>query len=171
MNTCISNGFLQLVCRATRIQNDHFSLIDHILTNTHERALVTGTIVSDISDHFINFVQLDHCKTRTKPKVVSKRSFTNENVTNFKNALSNLNWHETLLHNDVDAAFNSFWTLFSELYQLHFPIIRMKFNSNIHKINDYMSTGLLISRKTKIELHKKAMVDKTVESFQKYKKN
>ena len=102
LNMCISNGFLQFVCKATRIQSSHYSLIDHILANTHDRLLVTGTIVSDLSDHFINFVQLDHCKPRVRARVVSKRNFTNENVLNFKNALANLNWHDTVTQNNVN---------------------------------------------------------------------
>jgi exonuclease III len=35
MDVNISNGFLQLITKATRIQGSHYSLIDHILTNTN----------------------------------------------------------------------------------------------------------------------------------------
>jgi len=35
MDVNLSNDFVQLICRATRIQDIHFSLIDHILTNTN----------------------------------------------------------------------------------------------------------------------------------------
>ena len=170
LSTCISNGYLQLTCRATRIQGDHFSLIDHILTNTHDRKLINGTIVSDISDHFINFVQLDHQKSKVKARVVTKRNFTSENIQNFKNTLANINWHETLSSNSVDVAFESFWGVFSDLYQLHFPLTRKKFNKNCHRINDYMTAGLLISRKTKLELLKAAAGNRSGEAFQRYKR-
>jgi len=33
-DTILSNGYLQTITKATRIQNKHFSLIDHILTNS-----------------------------------------------------------------------------------------------------------------------------------------
>jgi len=170
MNYCISNGFLQLTCKATRIQGSHYSLIDHILTNTNQPSYVTGTILSDISDHFINFLQLPLSKPKVKPKVVFKRSFNQHNVTNFKNALRNLNWLDTLNKTDVDTAFGCFWETFSDLYNLHFPLVKFKFNSNIHKINNYMTAGLLISRQTKLELCKKAAKERSQEATQKYRK-
>jgi exonuclease III len=52
MNGLLGSGFIQLVCKATRIQNQHYSLIDHILTNTNQQNYVCGTLLSDISDHF-----------------------------------------------------------------------------------------------------------------------
>jgi hypothetical protein len=35
LDTCITNGFLQLISKATRIQNNRNSLIDHMLTNSN----------------------------------------------------------------------------------------------------------------------------------------
>jgi hypothetical protein len=92
MDVNLSNGFTQLICKATRIQGAHFSLIDHIWTNTNLPNYQTGTIVSDLSDHFINFIELPQEKLLKKPKSELKRKFTVENMTNFKEALANLNW-------------------------------------------------------------------------------
>ena len=104
MNVNISNGFIQLNYKATRIQGTHFSLFDHMLTNTNLPNYCTGTIVLDISDHFFNFIQMPLTKSKQKPKIVSNRNFSAEKVLNFKNSLS-LNWQETLNSNDVDVAF------------------------------------------------------------------
>ncbi len=48
------------------------------------------------------------------------------------------------------------------MFELHFPLTKTKFNRNIHKINEFMTAGLLISRKTKITLHKKAIINPTL---------
>ena len=169
MNINISNGFLQLICKATRIQGQHFSLIDHILTNSNLPNYNAGTIISDISDHYFNFLQLPLTKSKQKPISISKRNFSTENVTNFKNALGGLGWNNVLTANDVDEAFEAFWNDFSTIYDLHFPIINVKFNRNHHKINDYMTAGLLISRKKKLELCKKAAKNRNAESLLAYK--
>jgi len=58
MDLSLGNGFVQLICRATRIQGQQFSLIDHIFANSNKPMYHTGTILSDLSDHFINFIQL-----------------------------------------------------------------------------------------------------------------
>ena len=84
--------------------------------------------------------------------------------------MANLNWHDTVTQNNVNRAFENFWTVFSDLYQLHFPVVKTKFNSNIHRINDYMTTGLLVSRKRKLELCKIAAKERTVLATQNYRK-
>ena len=51
---------------------------------------------------------------------------------------------------------------------------RSKFNKNIHKINNYMTQGLLISRTTKLELCKKAAKERSqlaIEQYKKYRKS
>ena len=90
-------------------------------------------------------------------------------MTNFKNALGGLGWNNVLTANDVDEAFEAFWNDFSTIYDLHFPIINVKFNRNHHKINDYMTAGLLISRKKKLELCKRAAKNRNAESLLAYK--
>ena len=170
MNVNISNGFLQIVCKATRIQGNHFSLIDHILTNTNLVTYDVGTLLSDISDHLINFICLPDEKSKQKPKEIFKRIFNSENVQRFKGSLANLNWLDTLSKNDVNEAFDSFWTVFNDLYKLNFPQVKVKFNRNIHKINQYMTNGLIISRAKKLELYKKFLKERNIEASNKYKK-
>jgi len=170
LDTCISNGFLQLVTRATRIQGNHSSLIDHILTNASYSNNKVGTILSDLSDHFINFIQMPFTKPKTKTKIVNKRCFSQQNVQNFKDSLSALNWMDKMIDKtEVDAAFDCFWKEYSDLFNLHFPVTKFKFNKNVHKVNSYMTSGLLISRKRKLELCKKASKNRTDESFQEYR--
>ena len=53
LETIFTNGFLQKIGKATRVQWNTFSLIDHILTKTEANVELSGTIISDISDHFI----------------------------------------------------------------------------------------------------------------------
>jgi hypothetical protein len=46
---------------------------------------------------------------------------------------------------------------------------KAKFNKNVHKINNYMTSGLLISRSTKIKLHKVAVKERTQQSMTHYR--
>jgi len=169
MDVNISNGFLQLISRATRIQGNHVSLIDHILSNSRNDTYTSGTIVHDLSDHFINYMQLPNSKQKTKIKPTFRRNFSSNNVQNFKTSLSGSNWQPIYDSNDVDVSFDLFWKIFNELYELNFPLKKFKFNKNIHKINDYLTSGLLISRKNKMELCKKAAKERTIEALNTYK--
>jgi len=169
MDVNLSNGFLQLITRATRIQGRHFSLIDHILSNNVRNGYSAGTILHDLSDHFINYMQLPVSNHKSKPKPLFKRNFSAANILNFKASLSGSNWNPVLVDNDVNSSFDTFWSIFIELYELHFPLVKFKFNKNIHKINNYLTAGLLISRKTKLELCKKAALERTPESLTNYR--
>ena len=42
--------------KPTRVHNNTATLIDNILTNNMQNKITSGNIISDISDHFLNFV-------------------------------------------------------------------------------------------------------------------
>jgi hypothetical protein len=64
----------------------------------------------------------------------------------FRTLLRGTNWNPVFGSADVDDAFAIFWTEFKLLYELCFPLTATKFNRNIHRINGFMTAGLLISK-------------------------
>jgi Reverse transcriptase (RNA-dependent DNA polymerase) len=90
------------------------------------------------------------------------------NMTSFRNNLSLLSWNNVLTCNNVDEAYDNFWTDFKTLCDLHFPLRKQKFNKNLHKKNKFMTNGLLISRQTKNELFKQSCKNRCPESKQCY---
>ena len=169
LNIIHLNGFLQLTRKATRIQNNSYSLIDHILVKNEPENLLSGTIVSDLSDHFINFISLGNSNNFT-PLCNHRyeRVFSQQNKSNFLNTLNNMSWRNVLSQKDVDPAFDEFWDVFSPLYDIHFPLTKIKFNRNMHKINNFMTTGLIVSRAKKAALHKIYLKDLSADSKHAY---
>jgi len=169
LNIIHLNGFLQLTRKATRIQNNSYSLIDHILVKNEPENLLSGTIVSDLSDHFINFISLGNSNNST-PLCNHRyeRVFSQQNKSNFLNTLNNMSWRNVLSQKDVDPAFDEFWDVFSPLYDIHFPLTKIKFNRNMHKINNFMTTGLIVSRAKKAALHKIYLKDLSADSKHAY---
>jgi hypothetical protein len=169
LDTAITNGFIQLISKATRIQNNKASLIDHILTNSNLPSYTAGTIIDDISDHFCNFLQLGKIKAKkhcTKESI--KRLINTENTNSLKNALINTDWAHVFADNDANSSFNKFWESFQNLYNTHFPLTRVKFNKNKHRINAFMTEELLNTRLTKLNLQKIALKNKTQEDKDRY---
>ena len=80
-----------------------------------------------------------------------------------------IEWNDVQASNDVDVAYGNFWNSFKTLYDLIFPPIKKKFNKNFHKINAYMTQGLLISRRSKISLLKKSVNEPSESNIQNYK--
>ncbi len=56
LNIILEKSFLQGISKATRIQNNSKSLIDHILFNSNNTDFLSDTIVSDLSGHFFTFI-------------------------------------------------------------------------------------------------------------------
>ena len=149
----LSHGFLNTITKATRIDGESFSLIDHIFTNKIDRS-ESGVILSDITDHFLTFISIGPKLRLQKTEPNTFRDFSNINMDRFKMALANLNWHEVYICNDVNSAHSTFWGIFSMLFELYFPCKVSKKNRRTQKMNGFMTAGLLISRIRKFELHK-----------------
>ena len=163
-DTILNNGYLQTITKATRIQDEHFSLIDHILSNTPSTNTQSGILVSDISDHFFTFTLPEYQKKREAPTSYTTRNFSDTNIENFRLALRNLTWDTTLGSNSVDESYTCFWADFKPIYDTHFPKITRKTNKNKQKICNFLTPELLAARRTKLELHKLYLATPTPEN-------
>jgi len=72
-------------------------------------------------------------------------------------------------HNDIDLAYGEFWSIYNSLYEANFPLKKIRFNKNRHKINNFMTAGLLVSRQTKNTLHKLSVADPSLPNINKCK--
>jgi hypothetical protein len=165
-----SNGFVQTILKSTRIHADSHSLIDHISTNIDFTSINTGVIVNDLSDHFINFLQLPFSKLpKTKTSSKPTCDFSLINYQRFETTLAQMSWNDVINKEDVNASFDTFWTTFKDLFDLHFPLTTRSFNRNIHKINPFMTSGLLTSRTTKNSLYLKSIAHPSATNVSAYK--
>ncbi len=169
LNLLHSYGFLQLIHKATRINGDQFSLIDHICSKNETISLNTGVIVNDISDHFTTYICLNSTVPKITQKIITSRNFSSDNVTLFRDALNQITWENVKIQSDVNVAFDEFWNTFNSLFDIYFPLTSKKFNRNIHKINPYLTKGLLTSRVTKNMLHKKSITEPSPSNSSKFK--
>jgi hypothetical protein len=167
LNNIIGNGFIPINLKATRVQNQSISLIDQIVTNEPDKCCNSGSIIDDLSDHWITFVQLNFCKKKCKNEQQKSRLIKNANLEQFHESLSNLQWNDVTLSDNVDDCYKLFWDPFKSLYDLHFPLVTKRFNCNFHKINAFMT--LIVSRRTKISLLKTSLTDPSNENKLKYK--
>ncbi len=169
LNSILTNGFLQIQSKASRIDGNSRTLLDHIITNLPNNSFKTGILISDISDHFPTFMFNGKNQKPPVQPVSFSRNFSANNLNNFKRLLSQQDWSHVYETNDVDPSYDNFWAIYNRLYNDSFPLTRVKFNKNIHKKNNFMTLGLLNSRKTKLNLHKASIESPTVLNIQLYK--
>ena len=99
----LSNGFINMITKSTRLQNLIFSLIDQMMGN------FSWVLVSDISDHCITFLILKSENRTSTPKTFTYRDFSQKNINLFKKNLTNINWDSFYCLTVADVAFKSFW--------------------------------------------------------------
>ena len=86
------------------------TLIDHIYHQSRNSTIqiLSGNLITDISDHFANFIIL-HSKNKNraadKPMV---RIFSDKNKATFQNLLSAINWENELSDKNANEAITIF---------------------------------------------------------------
>jgi hypothetical protein len=149
-NCILEKGFLQIISKATRMQNESNTLIDHVLTNSKGLDICSGTLISDVSDHFFTFVLPRTGQTnKQNHRTLLTRDFSNQNMLEFRTALGDTDWTNVSNKLTVDEAYEEFWNIYKETYNTKFPLKRVKLNKNIHKIQNFMTKGLMVSRNRK----------------------
>ena len=147
-------GLLQVVTKPTRCTLHSATLIDHIITNAGSCKYETVIIISQLSDHFLILHFLAHDKIKQKNRSLSKRALSDTNICNFNDSLISMNWTNVTSSADTQSAFDTFSDEFYSLYDTHIPLVTVKFNKNFHKIDPWITKGLLTSRRQKIKLEK-----------------
>lgn len=151
------------------MQNNHFSLIDHVLTNSPSTNTSTGVQISDISDHFFTITIPSFTKQACIPNTRTARNFSKGNIENFKLALRSHNWQATYACTPASSSFDTFWQDFEQHFNQHLPNCTIKSNKNRNK---YLFTPeLLESRKTKLQLHKLSLSNPTPENIHNYERH
>ena len=130
----------------------------------------TCILISRLSDNFpiVTFIPYD--KIPHSPLYSITRDFSEHNITRFKNNLSNISWNETYASNETQESYDNFSKTFLDLYDIFFPATKKKFNRNMHKVEKWFTTGLLISRQRKNLLAKNAFKNPSTENCEFYKK-
>ena len=169
MENSFSNGFLELISLPTRVTEATATLIDHVYTNSNKTNFDSSIILSDISDHFPILTILDGKRMNKKSSFVYIRSFNDENLDAFKNELQNINWDQLYAENDVQRAYEIFHEIFNTAYERHFPLKKIKRRNSKYFSEDFMTKGLITSRKKKFALTDKKIKQPTEANINRYK--
>jgi hypothetical protein len=164
-----SFGFLQVIPKPTKVTDNSATLIDHVLTNTYCKTYESMALCSHVSDHFPILHFLACPSAATLPKFFEYRDFSENAIIKFKDSIQRFNWTHVTGTECAQTAYNNFSATFSHLYNTYFPILKKKFNKNFHKIEPWMTTGLLVSRRQNILLGKLHLQSRTPANLQRFK--
>ena len=91
--------------------------------------------------------------SKPKPETVSFRNLSNDSLINLSKALNGTDF-DYLNELNANECYKEFHSKFSELFNLFCPFREYKFDPLKTRLDPWMTKGLLVSRATKIELHK-----------------
>ena len=150
-----SYNFAQIITQPTRITDHSNTIIDHLLTNITDYYIESGTIQSDITDHFPIFGIVNNFEHVFKTDTsFFKYNFNSYNPEAFLADLDNLNWHTVYDCMDANQAYVAFYDTFYDIASKHLPIKLSRYKSkNIRK--PWLSKGIMISIRKKHKLFAK----------------
>ena len=87
----------------------------------------TGIFKTDITDHYSIFCITDLYNIYTnKSNILTKRAFSNKNISKFKKCLNNFSWTD-ILGGNFETTYTSFHMQFRQIFKTSFPKKLLKF--------------------------------------------
>lgn len=150
----ISFNLIPRVTLPTRITNSSATLIDHVFSNIHQEKSLAGTLLTDITDHLSNFMCFDISVPRAcHPKYISYRIINERTLSKLNEALEQETWVNVFNSNNASTAYEHFLETYLEHVNQHLPVKQTRFKKHKHKIQTWMTQGLLKSRQKKEQLY------------------
>ena len=171
LNLTFEYGLVPVISKSTPVKRNTATAIDHIIANTLlQRAINTGVIKLDISDHFPIFLIAEKERRMTpEGKVqITKRLINIETKEKFKNALQEMKWDDVISSKQTDSAYKAFLNKFTFLYDKTFEKFVVTVKSKTLK-NPWITKGILKSSKTEQRLYDKFLKSKIYEHEISYK--
>ena len=173
-----SHGFRPLILNPTRVNSKSATLIDNFFVNDLSCSSNGGNITHAISDHFLQFVQLDifdnsEHKNKTNKYARNWRMF---NQNEFTEELLKINWDDIYDPNtNTNQKFKSFFDKIEKLLDEMAPIQKLTKKEVGLSTRPWITFGILASMKQRDKLYKEYTIEKSPlkknEIFESYKKH
>ena len=148
LHSLYTNFLLPYISTPSHVATHSRTLIDNFFPNNIEGGLISGNIISTISDHYAQFLLMKNMKIKQKETTdIYRHDFENFNEVQFKSELRNINWKSVLGINkkDVDFSFSKFFETFNSLLQKHAPIKKLSNKDKKTMKKPWITKGILKS--------------------------
>ena len=112
LNLMISHYLLPHILHPTRVTDHSATIIDNIFSNNCEMDTVSGNLLSQISDHFPQFLIINNITVDYRTCSLFQYDYSKFNESSFINDFNELTWNEMDDENiDINHKFNSFYVV------------------------------------------------------------
>lgn len=167
VDSLYAHGFTPVISLPTRVFGQSSSLIDHIYTNKFEAHVLSGVVITDISDHYaVFYIDQSRCKPQNKLESF-RRSYSNRNVSNFINILECMSFDAVTRENDCQKAYDIFQCKVEYAHNVSFPLQKLTKKQN--RYSPWITPAIIHSCKTKHKLYNKIRKSPTEQAIKHYK--
>ena len=140
--------------KPTRVHRNSATFIDNIFTNKVEENIISGNLISDVSDHFAQFCISQSPISKEKPARLLSRDFSYFTERNFINDLLLINWDHSVPDNEtnVNKLFLSFYNKLNKIVNKHAPFKSISRRKVKCFSKPWITTGIRKSIQTKNKL-------------------
>ena len=138
VNFFFSKQFLPYIIHPSRVSGNSSSLIDKIFANISDNESISGNIMTQITDHFPQFLIVKHTGISYKNLLYYQHDFSNLNEENLLNDFAHLDF--TYLNDGnlgVNAKFNRLLSSLDEVVKTHAPLKKLTQRVNHGLIEKY----------------------------------
>ena len=149
-----SCSLIPTIDKPTHVHRTSASLIDNIFVNNPDQVVVSGNLVTDVSDHFSQFCIFASTIDRIKQKQIKKCDFSKFYSDAFNEELATINWNSIIERPriNVDEIFTLFYKTFNNIVNKHAPIITLSKRMKKQLSKPWITKGLRISIQPKHKL-------------------
>ena len=125
LDSLYTNFLLPYISTPSQVTTHSRTLIGNIFSNNIEDGLISGNIISTISDHYAQFLLMKNMKIKQKETTdIYSHDFKIFNEAQFESEFCNIDWKSVLEINkkDVNFSFSKFFETFNNLLQKHASI-------------------------------------------------
>ena len=87
-----SNSILPIIDKPTRVHRESATLIDNIFTNSLDNLVLSGNIITDLSDHFSQFCIINSTILTNRVYNFKVRDYSQFSETSFINDVQQIDW-------------------------------------------------------------------------------
>ena len=168
-NIFSSNYCLPLITKPTRVTHLCASLIDNIYSNVpiNTSKCDSGILEVSISDHYAIFAIDNSTHIKANAPQVTKRSFCNKNIENFRRCLNNQSWDFVYESEDLQAAFSRFQGVIDVHFNSNFKL--HTFTRTYINRHPWMTEALRTQIKLKNAMYKEYVKSNNADIVESYK--
>ena len=166
LENMLSQGYLPVITKPTRVTPTTATLIDHIYTNISSPSYTSGILINDVADHFGTFISVSKKVPAPITKYIKFRSYKSENILAFKQLLASCDFTTLINHQCANDAYNTF---LQAAFDISFPEKIVKTKRKYLKREPWITNGILNSSNQKAKLYTKKLKTPNATNIQKYK--